>query len=130
MKNEKWISLKDRFPEEGKWVLGMIYKDNWPPDKWHYVIVKLEKGLTPEYRQKMKDGLLPDSEARYWNLADGNTTNKRSSIYRACDLWSNNKVPYCWHNNTGNHYFGQEINHWMELPVKYSNDIPCFNPIK
>ncbi len=75
---------------------------------------KFERGISEKEREKMKQGLLPDSIEHGWNLANGWVEYKRSNTYRGCDEHGNNKVPYCWIIH-GNSVFGQYITEWAEM---------------
>lgn len=120
----QWVSVGERLPEEGKYVIAKhnlgTWKDGKDPINVNTVIVKLEKGISKEERQKMKSGELPDyAYPPLWTEADGYKILKRSSVYIDADEWENNKVPYCWESFGIDKFFGQEITHWMpitELP--------------
>ena len=66
-----WISCAERLPDEGTYVLG-----------WNgsFHLVKIEKGITEEQREKMKAGQIEDSEESGWCKAHGWFTIKRSEI--------------------------------------------------
>ena len=102
-----WISCAERLPDEGTYVLG-----------WNgsFHLVKIEKGITEEQREKMKAGQIEDSEESGWCKAHGWFTIKRSEIIKSCDVWGNNLVPYSWRECNGNEIFGQKILYWMPLP--------------
>lgn len=107
LETDGWISCNDRLPEEGVRVLG-----------WNgsYQIVKVEKGITEEQREKMKAGLMDDPVETGWCKSQGWFQIKRSESIKSADVWGNNAVPYCWRTNDGETIFGQNILYWMPLP--------------
>lgn len=104
-----WISVVEDPPDEETWVMG--YKGHG-----NYEIVKIEKGIDEETRDKMRTGEIYDPETKGWTAADGIFVIKRSKVFKAADVFGNNKVPYCWRTTSGHTIFGQNITWWMPLP--------------
>lgn len=103
-----WINVKDNPPDENEYVL--IWCGG-------YHVAKIEKGITEEEREAMKCGKLPDSTETMWSASTGYVQKKRSDIFKACDVFGNNKVPYCWHQNSGSLCWnGQDVEYWSPLP--------------
>ena len=104
----KWISVKDRLPVENECVL--IWCGG-------YHVAKIEKGITEEERELMKCGKLPDPTETMWSASTGYVQKKRSDIFKSCDVFGNNKVPYCWYANGGPmRWRGQDVTLWRPLP--------------
>ena len=115
-----WIATKDELPPEGKYVLGRYNGGNWidrlDQENVNCVVVKLEKGISIEEREKMISGELPDPLSEpMWCLSSGFTRSKRSNIYQASDQHGNNAVPYNWKTFGRSSFFGQEITHWQPI---------------
>jgi hypothetical protein len=105
---DKWISVDERLPEEGKCVIVWVGSVQ---------VARIEKGITEEERQKMKNGEVEDKIEYSWSQSTGCMPLKRSNLYKACDVHGNNRVPYCWKANGGPmEWFGQNVTHWMPLP--------------
>jgi hypothetical protein len=105
---QEWISVKERLPEEGKCVIVWVGSVQ---------VAMIEKGITEEERQKMKNGEVEDRIEYGWSQSTGCIPLKRSNLYRACDVHGNNRVPYCWKANGGPmEWFGQNVTHWIPLP--------------
>ena len=107
-RKQEWISVDERLPEEGKYVIVWVGSVQ---------VAKIEKGITEEERQKMKNGEVEDRIEYGWSQSTGCMPLKRSNLYKACDVHGNNRVPYCWNANGGPmEWFGQNVTHWMPLP--------------
>ena len=104
----EWISVEERLPEEGKYVIVWVGSVQ---------VARIEKGITEEDRQKMKNGEVEDGIEYGWSLSTGFIPLKRSDQYKSCDVFGNNLVPYCWKANGGPmEWFGQNVTHWMPIP--------------
>jgi len=92
-----WISVKDKLPNDNQYVLGIHTRGTWrdsdDPVKVNYVVLKFERG---------KDMSNP-------KIGDAITSNDKNG---------NNLVPYGWNTFGPDHFFGQDISHWMPLPDK------------
>jgi hypothetical protein len=110
----EWISVEERLPEEGKYVIVWVGSAQ---------VARIEKGITEEERQKMKNGEVEDIIEYGWSQSTGFMPLKRSNLYKACDVHGNNRVPYCWKANGGPiEWFGQNVTHWMPLPEPPKGD--------
>ena len=105
----EWISVVEDPPDEEAWVMGYEGPGN-------YEIIKIEKGIDEETRDKMRAGDINDPETQGWTAADGLFVIKRSKVFKAADVFGNNKVPYCWKTKSGHTIFGQNITWWRPLP--------------
>ena len=104
----EWISVEDRLPEEGEYVIVWVGSVQ---------VARIEKGITDEERQKMKNGEVEDRIEYGWSQSTGFMPLKRSNLYKACDVHGNNRVPYCWKAIGGPmEWFGQNVTHWMPRP--------------
>lgn len=104
----EWISVNDELPEDGEEVLIWVGKIQ---------VARIYKGITGEEREKMENGELPNPSEIGWSLSTGYVSMERSKIYRNCDVFGNNLVPYCWESTSGPmEWFGQSVSHWMPLP--------------
>lgn len=107
----KWISCKDKLPEEGKYVIGYYtggnHIDRSDPIKVNYKIVSIRKGISREEREKL------------------NPDDRRRITYESGDQDGNNRVPYHWETFGPASYFGQEISHWHPLPEA----LECFGSL-
>ena len=107
-RKQEWISVDERLPEEGKYVIVWVGSVQ---------VARIEKGITEEERQKMKNGEVDDRIEYGWSQSTGCIPLKRSDLYKACDVHGNNRVPYRWKANGGPmEWFGQNVTHWMPLP--------------
>jgi len=93
-----WISTEDKLPLDNSYVLVHLIDMPWldrddKEGKRFYKVVKFHKGKSKEELEKMKH-----------------------KVYCANDEWSNNKRPYGW-SNEPSHYFGQDVDFWMEIPL-------------
>lgn len=105
---QEWISVDERLPKEGEYVIVWVGSVQ---------VARIEKGITEEERQKMKNGEVEDRIEYGWSRSTGCIPLKRSNLYKACDVHGNNHVPYCWKANGGPmEWFGQNVTHWMPLP--------------
>lgn len=103
-----WISVTDRLPEEGKYVLI------WCGE---FQIARIEKGISEQERLQMKQGILSDPLEYGWSSSSGLKSYKRSDVYKSCDVSGNNLVPYRWYANGGPmNWKGQDVSHWAYLP--------------
>ena len=116
----RWIAADDELPEEGKYVLGIHNKGNWydskDQDHVNMVIVRLQKGISAQDREKMISGEIEDTDEGPYSCGWSSGYSKRSSITKACDEDGNNKRPYNWETFGPSSFFGQDITHWLELP--------------
>lgn len=109
MKNDLWISVDERLPEENEAVLIWTGSVN---------VARICKGITEEERKKMENGEISNPVEIGWSLSTGFIPIKRSSSYKGCDVFGNNLVPYCWKATSGPmEWFGQNVSHWMPLPI-------------
>ena len=112
MEKNPWISVKDKLPEEGKYVLGRHSRGTWcdltDQENVNCVVVKLVKGMTWDHRMKMKNGEIPmeytHDGVEKWRHQTVNDENV-----------GNNVVPYGWAQFGPDHFFGQDITHWMPI---------------
>ena len=105
----QWISVKDRLPEEGEYVLILMGSQ--------IEVARIEKGISQEEREKMRSGELPDKEEFGYIPGREPFIRKRSDAIRGCDQWGNNSVPYKWYAQSGPmEWWGQYVSHWMQLP--------------
>mgnify|MGYP001616964946 CR=1 FL=1 len=117
-----WISVEKLLPPEGEFVLVHLTLTNWGDgDRGvYYKTAKLEKGISLEDREKMKDGKLPDPDEIGYVMPDGKCWEpriaKRSNRYRGADEYGNNKRPFQWVNHGPGNYFGQDVDYWMKIP--------------
>ena len=110
MGKTEWISVAERLPEEGKYVLVLVGKSD--PQ-----VACLRKGISKAEREQMRRGEIPDPVEYGWNYRDGVTFTKRSRIFKDCDEDGNNLVPYRWFANGGPMaWFGQDVTYWMPIP--------------
>jgi len=116
-----WISVKDRLPEEGKYVLAKHNRGTWHDSddqaNVNCVVVKLIKGLSIEEREKMKKGLIPTIYEEYYVGGFVIRSTPRWNVYTSDDEHGNNETPYGWHQYGPDHFFGQSITHWMPIPL-------------
>lgn len=104
----KWIPVSERLPEDGEVV------QIWCGEPQ---IARYKRGVSMAERDAMKRGELEDTEEIGWALSTGCMTHKRSGVFKACDEWGNNAVPYNWESTCGPMtWFGQDVTHWMPLP--------------
>lgn len=114
---DSWISVDNQLPNDGDYVL--IYAGNYPQSQ-KYDIVRFEKGISLEEREKMKNGELP-FEMQNCVHYDGSwhkpiyTKSERWKVFTSSDEHGNNQKPYSW-SNPPMKYFGQDVTHWMPLP--------------
>lgn len=103
-----WISVNDRMPEEETYVLV-----------WYgaYAVAKLVRGISEEERMAMKRGEIDDPIETVWSASSGYVTQFRSSLYKSCDVFGNNTLPYMWVIPTGGTLYGQNVTHWLPLPA-------------
>lgn len=105
-KKSQWISVDEKLPQDGDYVLARNNKKNWidvnNPEGPRFDVVRFEKGLSEYDRKILKTGTEDDK--------------KKANIFSSCDEHSNNKRPYCWHTFGPMKYFGQDITHWMPIP--------------
>ena len=118
-----WIKINSEkdLPEEGKYVLVKHTRGTWhdgrDQENVNCVVAILEKGLSENDRQKMKDGTLPDEQTRPpEDHGSYKLSGLRSDTYRSCDEHGNNQVPYYWDTFGPDSFFGQDISHWMPIP--------------
>ncbi len=99
----QWISVKDRLPEGGKYVLCRhtrgTWRDSQDQENVNCVVLKFVRGISIAEREKMA-----------WDSSD------RKRIYKSEDEHGNNQRPYNWQEFGPDSFFGQDISHWMPLP--------------
>jgi len=97
-----WILVKDKLPEEGKYVFARHNRGTWndtdDQENVNCVVVKLIKGISQKERNKL------------------DVNSKRYKTYSIGDEWGNNLVPYSWKEFGSDEFFGQSITHWMKIP--------------
>lgn len=104
-----WINVEDRLPEENKYVLIL--------NGSKIEVARIEKGISKEERDKMKCGELPERKERCVLVSGEVLTVNRSDLFKGCDEWTNNLVPYKWYAQSGPmQWQGQDVSHWMPLP--------------
>lgn len=107
-----WIT--DRLPEERKYVLVRLNKDNWidkdDPENVYCVVAKLIRGISKEERENMKTGKIhcPTVKINGEDIP-------RWRVEQAGDEAGNNLVPYSWHPFGPGTFFGQEVIGWMHI---------------
>ena len=107
-RKQEWISVDERLPEEDEYVLIWVGKVQ---------VARIEKGISEETRQKMKNGDLLDPVETVFSPNEGMKSIHRSALYKPADVFGNNQVPYVWKANGGPmEWFGQSVTHWMPLP--------------
>lgn len=90
----KWVSVKDRLPEDGQRVLIRHTRGTWiahDPETVNYVVAKFVRGKTAEECKKL-------------------------GVYTFADVHGNNLVPYRWDCFGPDSFFGQDVDYWMPLP--------------
>lgn len=98
----KRISVAEKPPRDGQYVLVKVLKDNWGDDKDAYFrVARFRKGLSLVEREA-----LPETNRKEW---------EKKYSYGYADEGSNNEKPYCW-DSAPSVYFGQEVEHYWELP--------------
>ena len=70
----EWISVDERLPEEGKYVIVWVGSVQ---------VAKIEKGITEEERQKMKNGEVEDRIEYGWSQSTGYMPLKRCDLYKS-----------------------------------------------
>ena len=107
----KWISVSERLPEEGKYILVLVGKSD--PQ-----VACMRKGISKAEREQMIRGEIPDPCEIGWDLGCSKIRyTPRSRIWKAYDEEGNNLVPYGWCANGGPmQWFGQDVTHWMPIP--------------
>lgn len=97
-----WISVKEKLPEEGIYILVHIINRNWSgskdPKGIFYKVVRLKKGISQMERRELKS-----------------KGDKRADIHTSSDEWDNNLLPYCWTEFGMDSYFGQDVDYWQEI---------------
>lgn len=110
MEKNSWISVTERLPEEGVYVLVLVGQSD--PQ-----VACMRKGISKAEREQMIRGEIPDPVEWGWNYRDGVTFTKRSSVIKNFDEDGNNRVPYKWFANGGPmEWWGQSVTHWMLIP--------------
>ncbi|CAB5226512.1 Domain of unknown function DUF551 [uncultured Caudovirales phage] len=119
-----WINVKDKLPEEGKYVLARHNRGTWNDEtdqaNVNCVVVKFVKGISVEERKLMKEGKLPSSKktlGSYNKELDKIIYSDidRWKIYKKEDQDGNNLMPYYWDTFGPDSFFGQTITHWMPI---------------
>lgn len=108
LEKDEWISCSKELPDENKRVLTK--------GRYGIRIAYIEKGITEETRQRMINGELEDPIEDTLDYRGYVIPTKRSELYRRCDEFGNNTVPYSWFADGINELFGQEVYAWRELP--------------
>ena len=119
LKNVNWVSVKDKLPEEGKYVLGWYSPKHVDQANANCVVVKLKKGISLEERKLMKEGKLPSKKItgriRMWGQLIP-FEEDRCDFYEDSDEGGKNHVPYIWKERNGiNPTPGQDITHWSQI---------------
>lgn len=100
------ISVKDRLPENNTYVL--IHAPNRPwipspnttnPEGVFWIVAKFVRGISEEERNSL------------------DVSDERRNRYCSADVHGNNLLPYCWNEFGPDSFFGQEVEHWCELPT-------------
>lgn len=100
----QWIPVSERLPENGEVV------QIWCGE---HQIARFNRGISAAEREKMKRGEMGNPEEIGWSLSTGYIRNKRSDVFKSCDEWGNNTVPYNWESTCGPmKWFGQNVTHW------------------
>lgn len=127
-----WVSVSDRLPTAGVYVLVHLTKDNWKDSEdskgVYYVVAKLRTGISKADREKMKRGELPDPDSHGYIAPKGyweKVTNKRSAVTKAEDEDGNNLRPYNWVAFDHRHHYGQEVDYWMPIPSLPNATVRC-----
>ena len=119
-----WRSTNDSLPEEGKYVLIHLSKDNWhdggDPVGVNCKVAKLKLGISLEQRallrlQEEADGMVAE------NNGFGSIWPGRSGRYAFGDEGMGNCVPWAWDTFGPSKYFGQDVDLWMEIPPIQKN---------
>lgn len=96
-----WISTSDRMPPAGKYVLARHNRGTWVDEtdqaNVNCVVVRLSYGISEITRSKMEES-------------------DRERTHTEDDEGFNNEVAYSWHVCSPDHFYGQEITHWMKIP--------------
>lgn len=107
----KWISTKERLPEDGKYVLARHNRGTWhdrtDQENVNCVVVKLVRGISLKERKDMKDGNVPVTVYKSY---------ERWEFYMQGDESDSNKVPYEWATFGPDSFGGESITHWT--PIK------------
>lgn len=119
----RWISVEEALPEDGKYVLIHLTKDNWHDSTDNFgvycKVAKICRGISKEDREKMKRGEMEDEESIGWTYPNDIPTknvSKRSSVYMIGDESDNNHKPYSWKEFGICSFWGQEVDYWMPIP--------------
>ena len=92
------ISVKERLPDDGTWVLAHYNGDNWGEDKGQYwIVAKFIRGRSMAERK-----------------ADLNYDTR--DCISAEDEYGNNERAFYWNEFGPGSKFGQDVDYWMALP--------------
>lgn len=92
----KWISVKDKLPESGQYVLVWAGNVHQKP---MCRVAMFKKGISKGERERLKK-----------------SGDKRAIEFHQADEDGNNKKPFCWLEFGPMKWFGQDVSHWMPLP--------------
>ena len=110
--NSPWISVNDKLPQDGQYVLVHMSLTNWGDDEEvYYKVVKFRKGISLETRSQMKCGQIDDPVYPFY----GGNSSQRSKVWCSEDEGGNNQRPYCWKEHGPGNYFGQDVDYWMPI---------------
>jgi hypothetical protein len=110
-----WISVEDRLPEDGKYVIvhliGKPWGDSKDPVGVFHDVAQTVIGISQETRERMKSGEILDPEE--WT---GDGYIQRSRIHRFGDEGFNNQRAFGFKPFGPGSHWGHEVDYWMEIP--------------
>lgn len=123
-----WINVKDKLPEEGKYVLAKHNRGTWhdsdDQENVNTVVVKLVRGISEKERKEMKGTSKDYQDSPAEDHGFYKISGLRSDTYKQGDEHGNNMVPWVWDTFGADSFFGQSITHWMPIPpLKYEEII-------
>ena len=102
----KAYSTKEKLPDEGIYVLANViapWFDSIDQYGCTWVVVKLIYGISNNERQILLN-------------SNNEEDIKKGKIYCSADEWGNNERNYYWDAFGPNHFFGQDVLYWCEIP--------------